>query len=79
MRVLLRCMRRKGGRAGVAARPRSRLAPVAHTQRPPALLPLPPSLASSPHLLYARELLHLPDGGCVALDEEELPDSQVGG
>ncbi|KAL4855756.1 Embryogenesis-associated protein B8 [Chlorella vulgaris] len=32
-------------------------------------------LRRKPHLLYARELLHLPDGGCVALDSEQpLPE-----
>lgn len=26
-----------------------------------------------PHLMYNREILHMPDGGCVCLDTEELP------
>ena len=33
-----------------------------------------------PHLLYDREILHLPDGGCVALDTEDvdkLPEGKV--
>jgi predicted alpha/beta-fold hydrolase len=29
-----------------------------------------------PHILYDRELLHMPDGGCVALDTEDLPPAQ---
>lgn len=32
----------------------------------------------SPHLLYDREILHMPDGGCVCLDTEDLPPEQVG-
>ena len=34
-----------------------------------------------PHILYDREILHLPDGGCVALDTEDvdkLPADMVG-
>lgn len=30
---------------------------------------------SRPHILYDRELLHMPDGGVVALDSEDLPES----
>ncbi len=30
-----------------------------------------------PHLLYDREVLHMPDGGCVCLDTEDLPANQV--
>lgn len=29
-----------------------------------------------PHILYDRELVHMPDGGVVALDTEDLPPSQ---
>ncbi|PSC76782.1 Embryogenesis-associated EMB8 [Micractinium conductrix] len=29
-----------------------------------------------PHILYDRELLALPDGGCVALDTEDLPAAE---
>ena len=28
--------------------------------------------------MYDREVVHMPDGGCVALDTEVLPASQVG-
>ena len=31
-----------------------------------------------PHVMYDREVVHMPDGGCVALDTEVLPASQVG-
>jgi hypothetical protein len=30
-----------------------------------------------PHVLYDREILHMPDGGCVAIDTEDLPPEQV--
>ncbi len=30
-----------------------------------------------PHLLYDREILHMPDGGCVCLDTEDLPPHKV--
>lgn len=30
-----------------------------------------------PHLLYKRELLHMPDGGCVCLDTEDLSPEKV--
>jgi len=30
----------------------------------------------SPHILYDRELVHMPDGGVVALDTEDLPSTQ---
>ena len=33
-------------------------------------------LRRKPHLLYDRELLHMPDGGVVALDTEDLPEAQ---
>ncbi|EFN55873.1 hypothetical protein CHLNCDRAFT_145469 [Chlorella variabilis] len=29
-----------------------------------------------PHVLYDREIVHMPDGGCVALDTEDLPAAQ---
>ena len=29
-----------------------------------------------PHILYDRELVHMPDGGVVAIDSEDLPESQ---
>lgn len=29
-----------------------------------------------PHVLYNREIVHMPDGGAVALDSEDLPASQ---
>lgn len=29
-----------------------------------------------PHVLYDREIVHMPDGGCVALDIEDLPASK---
>lgn len=29
-----------------------------------------------PHILYDRELVHMPDGGVVALDTEDLPPSE---
>lgn len=32
---------------------------------------------TKPHLLYDREILHMPDGGCVCLDTEDLPPEQV--
>lgn len=31
----------------------------------------------SPHILYDREILHMPDGGVVALDTEDLPPQKV--
>ena len=45
------------------------------------LLWLPPLALfcrKKPHVLYDREVVHMPDGGCVALDTEDLPASQVG-
>ena len=41
---------------------------------------LPSSLPAltQPHLLFDREILHLPDGGCVALDTESVPPELVG-
>lgn len=43
-----------------------------------ASLPLPPAalFRRRPHILYSRELLHMPDGGVVALDTEALPEGE---
>jgi predicted alpha/beta-fold hydrolase len=32
-----------------------------------------------PHVMYDREILRMPDGGCVALDTEDVPEEKVQG
>eukprot|EP00887_Chlorella_sp_A99_P007801 scaffold20.g7801.t1 len=55
-----------------------------------ALLSLCPSLTTPyrlprllcnghPHLLFDREIVHMPDGGCVTLDTEDLPPEKASG